>query len=88
VKVNYFKLKKKHEDLISQKNEIILKKTATLIAACCAPGAKSVIEDENQVENMRSNGNSSEWHSRSKDDLFDYSEEAIGKQGSILKSKK
>jgi octaprenyl-diphosphate synthase len=33
--------------------EIIRKKTATLIAACCALGAQSVIEDVVQVENMR-----------------------------------
>jgi octaprenyl-diphosphate synthase len=31
--------------------EIIRKKTATLIAACCALGAQSVIDDELQVEN-------------------------------------
>src|SRR3954468_19473618 len=31
--------------------EIIRKKTATLIASCCALGAKSVIDDEIQVEN-------------------------------------
>jgi octaprenyl-diphosphate synthase len=36
--------------------EIIQKKTATLIAACCALGAKSVIDDEIQVENMRKFG--------------------------------
>jgi geranylgeranyl pyrophosphate synthase len=40
--------------------EIIRKKTATLIAACCALGAQSVIDDELQVENMRL-VNSSEW---------------------------
>ena len=37
--------------------EIIKKKTATLIASCCALGAKSVIDDEIQVENMRLFGN-------------------------------
>jgi octaprenyl-diphosphate synthase len=31
----------------------IIRKTATLIAACCALGAQSVIEDVVQVENMR-----------------------------------
>jgi octaprenyl-diphosphate synthase len=66
---------------------IIEKKTATLIAACCALGAKSVIEDELQVENMRNLVNSSEWLSN-KDDLFDYTDEAIGKPtGMILKNK-
>lgn len=33
--------------------EIIRKKTATLIASCCALGAKSVSDDEVIVEKMR-----------------------------------
>jgi octaprenyl-diphosphate synthase len=44
-------------------------------------GAKSVIEDEVQVENMRKFGSSSVW--QIKDDLFDYTEEAIGKPTGI-----
>jgi len=36
--------------------EIIRQKTATLIAACCSLGAKSVSDDEVQVENMRKFG--------------------------------
>jgi octaprenyl-diphosphate synthase len=63
--------------------EIIRKKTATLIAACCALGAKSVIEDEIQVENMRKFGELIGMAFQIKDDLFDYTEEAIGKPTGI-----
>ena len=57
--------------------EIIKKKTATLIASCCALGAKSVIENETEVENMRYFGELIGMAFQIKDDLFDYSEEAI-----------
>ena len=63
--------------------EIIRKKTATLIAACCALGARSVVEDEIQVENMRKFGELIGMAFQIKDDLFDYSEEAIGKPTGI-----
>ena len=63
--------------------EIIRKKTATLIAACCALGAKSVIEDEALVENMRKFGELIGMAFQIKDDLFDYTEEAIGKPTGI-----
>ncbi len=63
--------------------EIIKKKTATLIASCCALGAKSVIDDEIQVENMRKFGELIGMAFQIKDDLFDYSEEAIGKPTGI-----
>jgi octaprenyl-diphosphate synthase len=63
--------------------EIIQKKTATLIAACCALGAKSVIDDESQVENMRRFGELIGMAFQIKDDLFDYSEVAIGKPTGI-----
>ncbi|HLA55275.1 MAG TPA: polyprenyl synthetase family protein, partial [Flavobacterium sp.] len=63
--------------------EIIRKKTATLIAACCALGAKSVIEDEAQVENMRKFGELIGMAFQIKDDLFDYTDEAIGKPTGI-----
>ncbi|HMK06916.1 MAG TPA: polyprenyl synthetase family protein, partial [Flavobacterium sp.] len=61
----------------------IRKKTATLIAACCALGAKSVIEDEIQVENMRKFGELIGMAFQIKDDLFDYTEDAIGKPTGI-----
>ena len=64
--------------------EIIRKKTATLIAACCALGAKSVLEEEEaQVENMRKFGELIGIAFQIKDDLFDYTDEAIGKPTGI-----
>lgn len=63
--------------------EIIRKKTATLIASCCALGAKSVNEDEAQVETMRKFGELIGMAFQIKDDLFDYTEEAIGKPTGI-----
>lgn len=63
--------------------EIIRQKTATLIAACCALGAKSVSEDEIQVETMRKFGELIGMAFQIKDDLFDYTDEAIGKPTGI-----
>lgn len=63
--------------------EIIRQKTATLIAACCALGAKSVSEDEVQVETMRKFGELIGMAFQIKDDLFDYTDDAIGKPTGI-----
>jgi octaprenyl-diphosphate synthase len=63
--------------------EIIRQKTATLIAACCALGAQSVIEDAERVEDMRYFGELIGMAFQIKDDLFDYTEEAIGKPTGI-----
>jgi octaprenyl-diphosphate synthase len=63
--------------------EIIRQKTATLIAACCALGAKSIIEDEAEVENMRKFGELIGMAFQIKDDLFDYTDDAIGKPTGI-----
>ncbi len=63
--------------------EIIRQKTATLIAACCALGAKSVSEDEEVVERMRKFGELIGMAFQIKDDLFDYTDEAIGKPTGI-----
>ena len=63
--------------------EIIRQKTATLIAACCALGAESVSDDEVQVENMRKFGELIGMAFQIKDDLFDYTDEAIGKPTGI-----
>lgn len=63
--------------------EIIRKKTATLIASCCALGARSVTDDLSEVENMRKFGERIGMAFQIKDDLFDYSEEAIGKPTGI-----
>ncbi|MEO0059245.1 MAG: hypothetical protein RLZZ312_892 [Bacteroidota bacterium] len=63
--------------------EIIRQKTATLIAACCALGARSMIDDEAEVENIRLFGELIGMAFQIKDDLFDYSDEAIGKPTGI-----
>ena len=63
--------------------DIIRKKTATLIASCCALGAQSVIEDEAQVKNMHRFGELIGMAFQIKDDLFDYTDDAIGKPTGI-----
>jgi octaprenyl-diphosphate synthase len=63
--------------------EIIRHKTATLIAVCCALGAKSVTENDIQVETMRKFGERIGMAFQIKDDLFDHTDEAIGKPTGI-----
>jgi octaprenyl-diphosphate synthase len=63
--------------------DIIRQKTATLIAACCALGARSISDDDIIVEKMRKFGELIGMAFQIKDDLFDYSEEAIGKPTGI-----
>ena len=64
--------------------EIIRQKTATLIAACCALGASSVAPNEAVVvEKMRKFGELIGMAFQIKDDLFDYTEDAIGKPTGI-----
>ncbi len=64
--------------------EIIRQKTATLIAACCAMGACSVLPDNPEIiEKMRLFGQWVGMAFQIKDDLFDYTEEAIGKPTGI-----
>jgi octaprenyl-diphosphate synthase len=63
--------------------EIIRQKTATLIAACCAMGARSVNADDEEVEKMRSFGELIGMAFQIKDDLFDYGSEKIGKPTGI-----
>ena len=64
--------------------DIIRKKTATLIAACCASGANSVGEDKNTVETMRLFGEKAGIAFQIKDDLFDYTRSTfIGKPTGI-----
>lgn len=52
--------------------EIIRKKTASLIASCCASGAASVGTDPQTVEQMRLFGEFTGIAFQIKDDLFDY----------------
>ncbi|MEQ8910531.1 MAG: polyprenyl synthetase family protein [Vicingaceae bacterium] len=70
--------------------DIITKKTATLIASCCATGAQSAKQDEATVEKMRQFGETVGICFQIKDDLFDYgSGEDIGKPSGIdIKEKK
>jgi len=64
--------------------EIIRQKTATLIAACCSLGACSVVpNDEVLVEKMRKFGELIGMAFQIKDDLFDYTDDAIGKPTGI-----
>jgi octaprenyl-diphosphate synthase len=52
--------------------EIIRKKTASLIASCCATGAASVGSDEETIEKFRKMGENIGIAFQIKDDLFDY----------------
>ena len=63
--------------------EIIRQKTATLLAACCAMGAKSVDAKYEQVKKMHEFGELLGMAFQIKDDLFDYSEQKIGKPTGI-----
>ena len=63
--------------------EIIRQKTATLIAACCGIGAASVGASPEEVEKMRQFGEYIGIAFQIKDDLFDYSDEQIGKPTGI-----
>lgn len=63
--------------------DIIRQKTATLIAACCGIGAASVGVKQDTVQQMRKFGEYIGIAFQIKDDLFDYSEEKIGKPTGI-----
>jgi octaprenyl-diphosphate synthase len=63
--------------------DIIGKKTATLIAACCSLGACSVAPDSEDVEKMRKFGELIGVAFQIKDDLFDYGNQRIGKPTGI-----
>ncbi len=69
--------------------DIIRKKTASLIASCCAIGAASAGANPEQVEQMRLFGEKAGIAFQMKDDLLDYGDEDIGKPTGIdLKEKK
>jgi len=70
--------------------DIITKKTATLIASCCATGAKSANQSAETIEKMRLFGENVGISFQIKDDLFDYgSGENLGKPTGIdIKEKK
>ena len=69
--------------------EIIRRKTATLIAACCAMGVSSVGANAEAVEKARLFGEKVGIAFQIKDDLFDYGDAEIGKPlGIDIKEKK
>lgn len=70
--------------------EIITKKTAALVAACCAAGVASVSKDEKMIALAREFGTLTGIAFQIKDDLFDFgSGEEIGKPTGIdIKEKK
>ncbi|WP_075341598.1 polyprenyl synthetase family protein [Tenacibaculum agarivorans] len=63
--------------------EIIRQKTATLIAACCGIGAASVSVSNETVKQMKKFGEYIGIAFQIKDDLFDYTEDKIGKPTGI-----
>ena len=70
--------------------EIITKKTATLIAACCGAGVASVTEDKNTIHQFHEFGINTGIAFQIKDDLFDFGDDtSIGKPTGIdIKEKK
>ena len=69
--------------------EIIGGKTASLLASSCAAGASTTFENDESIEKMRLFGEKVGMAFQIKDDLFDYSSEAIGKPtGNDIKEKK
>jgi octaprenyl-diphosphate synthase len=69
--------------------EVIRKKTASLIASCCACGAASAGAPEDEIERMRLFGEKIGIAFQIKDDLFDFGFDQIGKPlGIDIKEKK
>ena len=69
--------------------DIITKKTASLIASCCAIGAAAVNANKETIEKMRLFGEYTGIAFQIKDDLFDYGDNNIGKPtGLDIKEKK
>ena len=69
--------------------EIIRQKTATLLASCCAIGAKAVNCNKKEVQKMYKLGELTGMAFQIKDDLFDYGKKKIGKPVGIdIKEKK
>lgn len=69
--------------------DIIRNKTASLLASACAAGAWSTSKDDAITEKMRLFGEKTGIAFQIKDDLFDYSNENVGKPtGNDIKEKK
>lgn len=69
---------------------VIKMKTASLISACTACGARSVTDDQTVIENMRAFGESLGVAFQIKDDLLDYTGDGLTgkKAGNDIKEKK
>ncbi len=69
--------------------EVIRQKTATLISACCGIGATSVGRSKEEIDKMTLFGENIGIAFQIKDDLFDYTNDRIGKPTGIdIKEKK
>ncbi len=69
--------------------DIIRNKTASLLASACAAGAWSANNDESMLEKMRLFGENAGMAFQIKDDLFDYTNDNVGKPtGNDIKEKK
>lgn len=69
--------------------EVIRKKTASLIASCCACGAASTTESNDAIEKMHQFGEKIGIAFQIKDDLFDFGVDDVGKPlGNDIKEKK
>ncbi|MBU6261793.1 MAG: polyprenyl synthetase family protein [Bacteroidetes bacterium] len=69
--------------------EIIGGKTASLLASSCAAGASTTFDNDDAIEKMRLFGEKVGMAFQIKDDLFDYSNQSIGKPtGNDIKEKK
>jgi octaprenyl-diphosphate synthase len=69
--------------------EIIGGKTASLLASSCAAGASTTFNNDDAIEKMRLFGEKVGMAFQIKDDLFDYSNQSIGKPtGNDIKEKK
>ena len=91
MRANCFKLKKARRLDIDEAvyYEIIRQKTASLIAACCAVGARSAGVDKAIVEQAHAFGEKVGIAFQIKDDLFDYGTAEVGKPlGIDIKEKK
>lgn len=69
--------------------EVIRKKTASLIASCCACGAASVTTEDDVINRMHTLGEKIGIAFQIKDDLFDFGVDDVGKPvGNDIKEKK